>query len=250
MAGEPTFNFETDHVQRELNAGSFVNSATILIAAGPPYIEHLGDGISGVNISAGAQGSKTAVSSTGNLKTYPIGVVENANLSQARQLQRLFEIGSKRSYFIVGRNIGSLTLARTLFYGPNLMRVLYAYVDKDRFQGDDGWEKNLLEGVDKFSGGPATTDGTKDSIDNPPGYADFMPNLDSDLFDSPFGLFFYLESANNKTYGGFYLEEAYINAHQMNISSSSTLVAEGVTIQYDQMIPINVNAVEAALQVV
>jgi hypothetical protein len=246
MAGEPTFNFETSHVQRELVGGSFVNSATILISAGPPYLDHLGDGILGVNVSAGTPGTRQVQSTTGNLKTYPIGVVENMNLSQARQLQRLFEIGSKRSHFVVGRNIGSITLARTLIYGPNLTRVLYAYADKDRFQGDDGWTKNLLEGVDKVSGGPATTDGTRESIDNNPGYADFMPNLDSDLFDSPFGLFFYLESANNKPYGGFYLEEAMINAHQLNVSSSSTIVAEGVTIQFDQLVPINVNAVEAS----
>jgi len=249
MAGEPTFNFETSHVQRELAGTSFVNSATVLISAGPPYIEHLGDGIFGVNVGAGQPGTRQVTSSVGGLITYPIGVVENMNLSQARQLQRMFEIGSKRSYFVVGRNIGSVTLARTLFSGPNLMRVLYAYADKDRFQGDDGWQKNLLENVDKFAGGPGTTDGTKESIDNPSGFGDFQINLDSDLFDSPFGLFFYLESADNKPYGGFYLEEAYINAHQMNVSSSSTIIAEGVTIQYDQMIPINVNAKEAAYRV-
>jgi hypothetical protein len=54
-------------------------------------------------------------------------VLENVGLSQSKQLQRLFEIGSSRSYFIPGRVIGSITLGRVLYHGPSLLKVLYAH---------------------------------------------------------------------------------------------------------------------------
>jgi len=242
MSTNTTFNFETSHVQEELTSGSFVNSATVLIAAGPPFIDRINLSAQGIRLYNQGSTDYESIATQGtinNIPVYPLGVVENANLSQARQLQRLFEIGSKRSYFVAGRTIGSITLARTLFYGPSLLKILYAYASKDRFPNADYWV-TMLAGADI----DASMD-PDNKIDNMPGYGDLLINLDSDLFDVPFGLMFYLESASNKPYGAFYLEEAHINAHQMNISSSSTLVAEGVTIQYDQLLPLDIGAVSA-----
>src|SRR5271166_4564664 len=108
------WNFKNYHVQQDLQAGEFVNAETTLIAAGPP------------EISTGAN-NNTDETSSGNLTVFPIGLLENFAISQSKQLQRIFEIGSSRSYFIPGRVIGSLSLGRVFYFGPSLMRVLYAY---------------------------------------------------------------------------------------------------------------------------
>lgn len=58
----------------------------------------------------------------------PIGLVENANIQQNKALQQLFEIGSKRPFFIPGRHQIQAALSRVMFNGPSLMKALYYLV--------------------------------------------------------------------------------------------------------------------------
>jgi len=219
------WDFENAHVQRELDTGDFVNAASTLIAAGPPKLADAGD-------SRLDQGVATDPADLSEISTfaYPIGVVENMTLSQNRQLQRLFEIGSKRSYFITGRTIGTVALARTLFHGPSLLRVLYAYYPSSLI--------NPTVASLNQSESPTYVD----ALTNNPGFADYFINLDSDLFDHPFGLLMYMNDSSRDRYGAVYLEDAYINTHQKNVASGSVLIAEGVTVQYDRAVPIDVGA--------
>ena len=107
------WNFNTDHVQQDLKGGQFASAETTLVAAGPPRLQQASSG-------AGSTGT-----------VYPIGLLENISISQSKQLQRLFEIGSSRSYFIPGRVVGSVSLGRVFYYGPSLLRVIYAYYRND-----------------------------------------------------------------------------------------------------------------------
>jgi hypothetical protein len=221
------WNFEEFHVQRELDANDFVNAASTLIAAGPPTLAAAGDSRLGDDADPAELDEISSFA-------YPIGVLENAAVAQNKQLQRLFEIGSKRSYFITGRNVGSVTLARTLFHGPNLLRVLYAYYPASLINPT---VVNLLK---------TNPPDSVNQLKNNPGFADMFMNLDSDLFDHAFGLMLLFQDQLQKNYGAIYLENAYVNAHQMNISSTSVLVAEGATIQFDRAVPIDVGAVARA----
>lgn len=223
------WKFFDRHVSSELQGGQFVSAATILIAAGPPLISDF------------ARGSGTA-----SEVAFPIGIVENFGLSQNRQLQRMFEIGSKRSYFVPGRTIGSLSLGRVLFFGPSLLRVLYAYYPLDKLNNASANVASKLgTGTVERTLGTRTPDvldipgfGSQDVVDGQ--NADFWMNLASDLFDHPFGLLVYVRDAQNDAYGGFYLEDANLQANQFNVNASSVLVAEGISAQYDKLIPINI----------
>jgi hypothetical protein len=248
------WNFEQFHVEQDIAGGEFLNAATILIAAGPPQLRNLGaganlilDAVQGLGTSQGVGGisdliagatnaAQAADDTLGNITNdiddlspvaYPIGVVEAVNMSQARQIQRLFEIGSKRSYFIPGRNIAQVAITRTLFNGPSLMRALYAYYPPE----------SINSTVRKLLSEPS-----KDlrRIKNQPGFGDFFINLDSDLFDVPTGILMFAKSTDGDPYGAVYLENCYLNTHQISISATSTLLAEGVTIQFDQALPIDV----------
>lgn len=228
IQGLARWNFRTQHVQRELEPQDFINAATVLISAGPPRIVSPGDLVANPDT---AQRQKAVF-------LFPIGIVENLTLVSNRQLQILFEIGSKRQFYIPGRVVPQISLARTLFNGPNILRSLYAYYPAANLPGRT---------TDIVA---PTTSAVKEAaacpVEENPGFQDFFVNLNSDLFDKPFGLLMILKDECNRPYGAFYLENAFINNHQLTVNASSTLVAEGVTIQFERIVPIDLGAVGAA----
>lgn len=226
------WDFYNFRVQQELVGGQFVSAESTLVAAGPPSLS-----------AAGQDGSEVA---------YPIGLLETVGLQQNRQLQRIFEIGSTRSYFIPGRTVGSLSIGRTFYFGPSLLRVLYAYYRSTGGafsigEAPPGNTKSSPKGLrDVPDPDAALLDGFSVSelpqLKRNPGYGYLLIDLASDLFSQPTGMAIYFKDANTDTVGGFYLEEAYVQGHQMTISSGSVLVMEGVSMQYDRIVPLNIDA--------
>ena len=243
MAGLGDWDFNNFHVQAGLSGGKFIGAHSTLIAAAPPKLKLAGivdtsnksvdDLLQEFNVNSGKVESKRASSS---VFAWPIGVCENVGIGQNKQLTRLFEIGSRRSYFIVGRNIVNLSLARTMYDGPNLLRALYAY-----------WPVALLPtGAEKQNVAQLlATQGIANrfpQVQRTAGYADFFINLDSDLFDNPFGLFLMFFDSRKDPYGALFVEDCYIQNHQFGVSSQANLVGEGVTVQGDQLLPVNIGA--------
>lgn len=209
MGSFVNWDFRNSHVQEELLSGEFINAESTLIASGPPQISQ-----------AQAGANSTSV-------VFPIGLLENFGLSQSKQLQRLFEIGSSRSYFVPGRVIGSVSLGRIQYHGPTLLRVLYAYY-KPIGEVREGALLDLQ----------AVTPDSLARIRVAPGEDNFWLNLGSDIFNQPFGLAVYFKDAMDSTVGAIYLETAMIEGHQFSISSGSVLIMEAASIQYDRLVPI------------
>lgn len=226
------WDFSNFHVQQELTHGQFVSAETSLIASGPPEI--------------GGTGAYSSVPAAGIGTVYPIGLIENAGISQSKQLQKVFEVGSSRSYFIPGRVIGSISLGRIFYYGPSLLRVLYAYYRNDTNNVDigtadptatitledgsvaqDPLARLLTRGGDSFH-----------KVRMSPGEDFFYVNLASDLFNQATGLAFYFKDANFNSVGAFYVEQVFLQGHQFSVSSGSVLVMEGASAQYDRIVPI------------
>lgn len=226
------WDFANFHVQSELKGGQFVSAETSLIASGPPALQSVG---------AGAQSTATGVGTV-----YPIGLIENAGVSQSKQLQRVFEIGSSRSYFIPGRVIGSLSLGRIFYYGPSLLRVMYAYYKNTA--------NNILIGTNAEDAEVTLEDGgtapdplarllnsggeTFHALRQSPGEDYMFINLASDLFNQPTGIAFYFKDANYNSVGAFYLENVQVQGHQFSVSSGSVLVMEGASAQWERCVPI------------
>jgi len=224
------WDFSNYHVQQELQGGQFVSAETSLIAAGPPEL-------------AGTSAFSSA-SQVGSV--YPIGLIENAGVSQSKQLQKIFEIGSSRSYFIPGRVIGSVSLGRIFYYGPSLLRVMYAYYYNNANGIDIGTVPAdtliaLPDGSNAISPQARLLDrgGTAfHKLRMSPGEDHLFINLASDLFSQPTGLAFYFKDANFNSVGAFYLEQVYTQGHQFSISSGSVLIMEGASAQFDRILPI------------
>ena len=230
------WDFSNYHVQKELAGGQFVSAETSLIAAGPPEISP-----GNIYSAAASTGTGVAVSTV-----YPIGLIENAGLSQSKQLQKIFEVGSSRSYFIPGRVIGSVNLGRIFYYGPSLLRVMYAYYYNNSNSINIGTAPGsatitLDDGSSTINPLARLLDsGTTGfhKVKNSPGEDYFYVNLVSDLFNQPTGLAFYFKDASFNSVGAFYLEQLYIQGHQFSVSSGSVLVMEGAAGQYDRIVPI------------
>src|SRR5208282_3847598 len=89
----------TNYVQAGLVDGAYANAGYTMLAAGPPRLANIGGAaVISQAVSGGGQAANQVV--------FPIGIVQNFNLSHTRNFSRIFEIGSERSYFIAGRTVG------------------------------------------------------------------------------------------------------------------------------------------------
>jgi hypothetical protein len=255
MAGLPAttsianWNRATQHVEEAVRPGRYINAETALVFVGPPRMTDIG----GLNANVIAASQSTALGPTqagGTDALYPVGLVESFQMQQAQNVAKLFEIGSRRSYQQGGRVQVVGSLGRVVFYGPSLLRVLYAYYP-NVIQLANG---RLLQGGSDSVGAAMLTAGqgllsTFPQIYFEPGsYAaadpegggppnSFFINLMSELFSFPFGMGIILRDNSNQNYGAFYCEDCFVTTHSFGISSSSSLVTEAINFQCDAAVP-------------
>lgn len=205
--GSEGWSFKDKHVQPDnLSDGQdFISSESIVVAAGPNV---LGD------------------SSVADL--IPIGLLENATVAQNKQLQQLYEIGSRQSYFIPGRTYIQVTLVRVLFNGPSLLKVLTSHVEAE------GVELPPSDPFDNADTGGQFTGDTWDDTHGP-----FFISIASDFFNRPFGLAVVMNDSENDKYGGFYMENCNVQSHQFSVTGQQTVVMENAVVRCSDLVPIN-----------
>lgn len=194
------------------NQGTFMTPEATLIAAGPARLSELGN--------AGPQGLEGLI--------VPIAVTDNVAVNQNRMLQQVFEIGSRRSYFVSGHTTGTVSLSRPMFNGPSLLRLLTAAT------GDH-------DGLDNPAG-LATIGGDQAGQPLDHGQAEFYINLQAEIFDRPLGLMFYMIDQRNVPYGAMYVEDCNVQAHAFNIAAQAMTVVENVSMMFDRIVPVAVTA--------
>lgn len=212
-------------VQGGMVDGQFLNAGFTVICAGPPRLANIGGATSVAGALTRGSGADQMV--------LPIGVIQNINLSHNRVFNRIFEVGSERSYFISGRTVGQLALARILYHGPSLLRMLYAYYE-------DVIPPTVVEKVFPNTG-IATVANPHDVI-IPPGYENMFLNLASDLFNQPIGLLMYVRDSNLDTYGAVYMEGSYVPNHTWATDAQGVIVQESAAIQFERAVPVAVSA--------
>jgi hypothetical protein len=216
----------TNYVQSGMVDGAYANAGFTMLAAGPPRIANIG----------GAAAFAQAVSGTGqaaNQIVFPIGIVQNFNLSHTRQFSRIFEIGSERSYFISGRAVGQLGLARVYYHGASLLRVLYAYYQ-------DLVPPTITPAM--FPNAGAASQSNPHDVVIPPGYENIFLNLASDMFGQPIGILMYMRDTNQDALGAMYFEACYIPNHGWQTDSQGVLIQESASIQFERGVPVAISA--------
>lgn len=207
--------------------GQFVTGAFMGLFAGPPRLASVGGALSlGAALSSPATASQIV---------YPVGIVQNFNLSHNRQFSRIFELGSERSYFISGRAIGQVGLSRVLYHGPSVLRVLYAYY------------QDLLPPAivpDLFPNVGAGAMPNPHDVIIPPGYENLYANLASDLFSQPIGLLVVMKDSNLDTYAAFYLESCVVPNHTIATDAQGVIMQESVALQFELLVPIATRSIQ------
>lgn len=165
-----------------------------------------------------------SIGSTG-VQLIPIGLIQSFSYASGVANQRLFEIGSNRSFFTRGKAAPTLTLSKLLADQKNLISALLTYSRQDILRDFDG---NKAPGV----GGAS---------------ADIMLNLDSEFTNVPFGILLVLKTKGGKdatnrgkTLAAVYAELCVMDGYGFNIDASSPAIQEGVSIQFDRVVPVDI----------
>jgi hypothetical protein len=211
-------------VQAGMVDGRYANASFMMLAAGPPRLANLGG-------AAALAGAVRGGGQNANQIVFPIGILQNFNLSHSRQFSRIFEIGSERSYFIAGRTVGQLGLGRIYYHGASLLRVLYAYYQ-------DLLPPTLVPAM--FPNAGARQMSNPHNIIIPPGYENIFVNLASDLFAQPVGLLMYLRDINLDTLAAAYFEACYLPNHSIATDAQGVLIQESVAVQFERVVPVAV----------
>lgn len=213
-----------NYVQGGLTDGRYQHGSFIMLAAGPPRLANLG----GAAAFGAALGGTDA-----NQLVYPMGLIQSFNLSHAKQWSRLFELGSRRSYYVGGHTMGQISLGRVHYHGPSLLRLMYAY-----FQ----------DPIPPVGVAPLFTNTVRNSMANPhdvivpPGYENIYLNLASDLFDQPVGMLIYQRDVNQATIAGNYAECLVVPNHSFAVDAQGLLIQEQAGGQFERLVPVQVGA--------
>jgi len=213
-------------VQAGLVDGAYANAGFTMIAAGPPRLANIG-------VAAATAQAFTNNSPGGNQIVFPVGIVQNFNMSHTRNFSRIFEIGSERSYFIGGRTVGQIGLGRVYYHGSSLLRILYAYYQ-------DIVPPTLIQPMWPNAG--AATMANPHDVVIPPGYENIYLNLASDLFAQPVGMLVYIRDVNQDTLGAIYFEACYLPNHSLSMDAQGVLIQEQVSVQFERAVPVQVAA--------
>lgn len=241
MATVSDWQFFKQNVQSGLLEGRFMNAAFTMIAAGPPRLGATSFVSPG---TTGPTDGGPAVDLPGQLGdiAYPIGIVQSFNIGANSQWMRLWEIGSERSYFVRGRTQGQIGLGRIMYHGPNILRVLYAYLGSDNPNGFGKFSalyENSAKSLLNTKGVPQT----KERYVNAPGYENLWMDLASDVFSQPIGLLLYLRDSNEDTVGAFYVEYCNIANYGFSTDAGGTILSEQASIMYERIVPVQMNVV-------
>lgn len=140
-----------------------------------------------------------------------VGLTQDLSFNQQRQMMQVNEIGSNQRYTISSsRTQDSMRLSRALFDGESLMSVMAPH-----FNSHEEFRRR-----DK------------------PGYGDFLMNLGSSLFSKPIGLIAVFRDLEDDNIGAVFFERAFLVSHNMQISSNSPFLGEGVQVAFDDLLPI------------
>ena len=151
----------------------------------------------------------------------PIGLVDGISYQSTPQLQRLFEIGSNRSFFTRGKSISSVSFSKMLADQANILRALSLNVYR-----------------------PAITAGGASAPGADAPNIDIMMNMDSEYFNVPFGLMLLFKTrgggeGTGKILSAIYLESCMFSAYNFSIASQAPVIMENIAIEFDRTVPVS-----------
>lgn len=167
----------------------------------------------------------------------PVGYVQGIQASQNRVVQRLYDFGSARAFFTVGKTSGQLSLTRLFFKGANLLSTLYQNALGSA--GGEGSSQDNSANTGVFNKkmysypGILNGDGENDS-------SGFFIDIGSELFLNPFGCAMVYRSKAGHAIGGVYYELCMFNTHSISMDPQQPQMMENINVEFDRAIAFDV----------
>lgn len=230
------WDFRNSNVVDTVDATAFPTAETILIAAGEPTFNEnfptvegsTGFDLTGVTPETEAQMKGSQFS--------PLGLVETVGLSQNVGNQKIFEIGSARSYIIPGKYAGSLNLSRVLGFHESILRAMF------------NKRKKVQERITTLRALNSTQDLPGEVIGGTTGLSWF--NIGSHVFLEQIGLLFWMVGTTNPKaatattgyadYGAFYMEHGMVSGHNFGVNAGAVVLMESVGMMFERLVPVSV----------
>jgi len=250
------WSWSSEHVQTEIVNGEYLSSETALLLAGPPRLSQVNAASTFAANNQQAANNLNDISDNTTI-LFPLGLLADATLQQGRNIRPVFEIGSVRRYLIPEKVSTSLRVSRVKFYGPSLLRVLYAYYPNELLGGTSGTFATALPAsapglnVPEIGSGEEPGFGRVDALpvganfgvspeeaNDPRNNRDWWVNLQSVVFRQPLGLCMYLKASTDQGYGAAYMEDCYVGRHGFSVNAEQVMMMEAVDIELDRIRPI------------
>ena len=250
------WSWSSEHVQTEIVNGEYLSSETALVLAGPPRLSQVNASSTFANSNQQAATNLNEINDNTTI-LFPLGLLADVTLQQGRNIRPVFEIGSVRRYLIPEKISTTLRVSRVKFFGPSLMRVLYAYYPNELLGGTGGTFATALPSgapglnVPDIGSGEEPGFGRVDALPVGQNFGvspdeandarnnrDWWINLQSVVFRQPLGLCMYLKASTDQGYGAAYMEDCYIGRHGFSINAEQVMMMEAVDIELDRIRPI------------
>jgi hypothetical protein len=237
MATLTDWNFYDRNVQSGLTEGQFINSNSIFLGAGPPFLQSTSTAVRQrvtESILPNAEEDLAVPEVTEEAEiVFGLGTTQQFAMSQNTAMIPVTEIGSYQRYIVRGNTDGGAQLQKILVHGPSILRALHAYKGiKDPSSAGGVFDPLIRNSDATYAGYP------KNRLFESPGHENFWINLASDVFTAGFGLLVYIEDSGVEGYGAFYLEQVFSNAHQFSFAPGQTVVAESVSCMFGRVRPV------------
>lgn len=153
----------------------------------------------------------------------PIGLADGFQMQSQQGTNRMFEIGSDRSFFTVGKTVHSASLTMMLADRTNILAALTA----------NSYKPTMLNTGTNAPGATAPN-------------ADIQMNLQSETFKVPFGMLVIFKTkggaAGGRILSGLYLEYCMFGNYGFMVNSQAPVIQENVSIEFDRPVPVAFNA--------
>lgn len=217
------WQFQRSHIERNMDSAAYESAHPddTLILAGPTRLSDINASEApAVGAVAGASG--TAQANVTGTPLLPIGAVQSMTWTSQKPTQPLMAIGSGRSFFATGKSQTNWNMARLMTNGRNLLHVMY--------------HAAVTKGIDvsQFDDPAGITNG-----------AQFLTNLDSELYSIPVGLGMLFRSKSHDWVGAFYGEACMINSYSIGLNAGASMVLEQVSGVCDRILPMSLAQVGA-----
>lgn len=203
------WSFQENYVERLMDNAAFTaaHPNNTLVLAGPARYPNITSAGTDANPGAGDIGNNLL----------PIGMLQNMQVQQQRQVQPMQSVGSARTFFTASKSNISFSMSRLMVNGRNLLRALYTQAKQD-------------SSIDLTAFGEPPVRANPEEK--------YYLNLDSELFYVPIGLAVLFRSVAHDTVGAFYVELCMFNSWNVGFQAGQSMIMENVSGFADRIRPI------------